>query len=98
MRASTELLENEAARRELLVQRLKAAQGHVSRELVSDLAATSEGRALLEDHLARLREKKDEGGALVALAALRLLDAMAGGGKSTRASKGVPSELASAFE
>src|SRR5437660_1423218 len=60
--------------------RLRAAQGHVSRELVLDLArAGTAGRSLLERHLEALQERKDEDGALVALSALALVGKLAPG-------------------
>jgi hypothetical protein len=72
--------------REALALRLRAAEGFVSRELVNDLARAPDGRALLVQHLARLREKKVENGALVALAGLALLDRVAEPNKATEVS------------
>ncbi len=62
-----------------LALRLRAARGRISRELVLDLSRASEGRSLLEDHLALLRGKGEDAAALVATSALALLDRLAGG-------------------
>lgn len=63
-----------------LALRLKAAGARIARELVRDLAPVPEGRALLEQHVAGLRDKGDDAGALVGASALALLDSLTGAG------------------
>jgi hypothetical protein len=83
---------------ESFVLRLRAAWGHISRELVADLARSGEGRILLEQHHALLREKKAEDGALVVLSALALLERLAPHEKSALLARAnVPRTLADAI-